>query len=72
MKKIPGKIFHIYFISLKIRINECQLKKILFSLNEDNLPSLTILWLDNIRDPNKYFSKERLTSGAWVDYGSQQ
>ena len=51
---------------LKIRINENQLKKILYALNEDSLPSLTILWLDDIRDPNKYFSKERLTSGAWV------
>lgn len=35
-------------MSLKIRINENQLKKILHTLNEDSLPSLTILWLDDI------------------------
>lgn len=54
----------------KIIIKESELYKIIEnSIREilDTKPkqNMTILWLDDIREPNLYFKKEK-TSGAWI------
>lgn len=47
----------------RIIITENQLKHIV--KEENNKKNINILWLDDIREPNAYFKKER-TTGAWV------
>jgi len=39
------------------------IKIILF---ESQMNNITILWLDDQRNPNEYFKKSKLSSGAWV------
>ena len=55
-----------------IRLTEGDLHRIIKEsikriLNENELNNnMTILWLDDQRNPNEYFKKPKLTSGAWV------
>lgn len=39
------------------------INKVLF---ENKINNITILWLDDQRNPNEYFKKQKPTSGAWV------
>ena len=58
---------------MKITLNE---QDICYLVNESirqliesytsNKPNITILWLDDQREPNSYFQKERKNSGAWT------
>lgn len=54
-----------------IRITKDDLFKIIKEsvisiLCENHMNCITILWLDDQRNPNEYFKKPKLTSGAWV------